>query len=231
MPAYQEILENRVEQIFEELDIKKPFKDNIKTFIEPLKLKDIDTYLHSLRVAILSVEIAKGLSKDLGITDLRPAAYGGYAHDVGKLAIPDETLKKKEDYTKQDMEKMKPHTIHSFNMIHGTFLLSSYLALEHHSDKAHDPYPSERERKKQEAKLPPGAKEAFEKCKPVVEIADVYDAMVTRDNQKYGGRMDPKDTKPIMLKIYPQYKELIQKLYNKRILGVDYNKTLGITNN
>ena len=84
--------------------------------------KDAYTHGHSLRVARMAVILgrASGMRRD----GLEPLLLSAILHDVGKIGIPDQILKKPERLTSEEFDIMKGH------VTAGARLLSHIPALE-----------------------------------------------------------------------------------------------------
>lgn len=86
--------------------------DTTKYLINQIKEKDIVTVVHSLNVGYYMKEFCKTLGYD-GQT-----CYTiGLLHDVGKLYIDDDILKKKTQLTSYDFKKMKRHIQYSAEIL------------------------------------------------------------------------------------------------------------------
>src|SRR5918998_221030 len=72
-----------------------------------LAAKDEYTEGHTRRVALLAVEVGE----ELGVppSRLRELAIGGLLHDIGKLSVPDEVLKKPAALDEDEFELVKRH--------------------------------------------------------------------------------------------------------------------------
>ncbi|MFD0847730.1 HD-GYP domain-containing protein [Sphingosinicella xenopeptidilytica] len=79
------------------------------TSILRLKSKDEYTYVHSVAVAALMINLGRevgGFDRD----SLRDAGVAGLLHDIGKMAMPAEVLGKPGDLTSAEYSIMKTHT-------------------------------------------------------------------------------------------------------------------------
>lgn len=78
--------------------------------------KDSYTFQHSVNVSEYAVLLAKeaGLKKD----EIRIVKEAGLLHDIGKIGIPEDILKKKGRLTEEEYEIMKTHVANSIKMIH-----------------------------------------------------------------------------------------------------------------
>lgn len=78
----------------------------ITAIVNSIDLKDPYSKGHSLRVAEYSVEIARRM----GITELENLYYVALLHDVGKIAVPDDILKRVGRLLPEEYQLMKQHT-------------------------------------------------------------------------------------------------------------------------
>jgi putative nucleotidyltransferase with HDIG domain len=140
----------------------------MKFLLNKLKEHDTYTYMHSLRVAELSLEIAKYL----GLNDLDQSTIhmGGLLHDIGKLEVEPFILNKPDKLTLEEWDLIKKHPIFGYQMLQtsGFDMGFSYIALFHHERCDGSGYPF-------------GLKEeAIPLIAQVVALADSFDAMVTQ---------------------------------------------------
>jgi putative nucleotidyltransferase with HDIG domain len=80
---------------------------HIRALLVALAEKDAYTEAHTRRVALRAVQVAD----ELGLTPerQRDLAIGGLLHDIGKLAIPDEILKKPGPLTDEEYRVVMGH--------------------------------------------------------------------------------------------------------------------------
>ncbi len=74
-----------------------------------LKRKDEYTALHSLRVCILALALGRQLS--LTEAQLNALGIGALLHDIGKMRVPDEILRKTDTLTAAEFEIIKRHVV------------------------------------------------------------------------------------------------------------------------
>jgi putative two-component system response regulator len=132
------------------------------------ELNDTDTGMHLLRVCSYSELIARGagLPGDAIVRIRRFASL----HDVGKVGLPDEVLKKPGPLTQAEFDVMKRHTIMGYEMLTlaRSDAMARNIALCHHEKFNGRGYPyglSGRD-------IPLEAR--------IVALADVFDALTTR---------------------------------------------------
>lgn len=123
------------------------------------------TYTHCMNVALISRILAEwlGMSKE----DIETATLCGLLHDIGKLAIPDNLIKKPSKLTEAEYRIVKTHTIEGYRILEkqNISIHIKNVALMHHERCDGSGYPFGLE----SSKIDPFAK--------IVGIADVYDAM------------------------------------------------------
>lgn len=137
-------------------------------WLSMIKNKDEYTAEHSLNVALLSMVLgrAEGLSEDA----LEHLGICAMLHDVGKVKIPDDILKKEGHLEANEFEVMKMHTVHGKKLLlsqKGVPDAASDIALLHHEKVDGSGYP----RGLNAEKIPYLVK--------IVAIADSYDAITS----------------------------------------------------
>jgi hypothetical protein len=144
-----------------------PYDQLLRAFGDALDLRDNETAGHSMRVVRYSREIATAMGWQEG--QLTQMARGAYAHDIGKIAIPDAILCKPGRLTVEELEVMRTHTWIGYNMLSGLPLLAQAadIVLAHHERWDGGGYP----RRLKGEEIPLGAR--------VFAVADTLDAMTT----------------------------------------------------
>lgn len=132
-----------------------------------LDARDTYTAGHSHRVSAYS----EALARDFGlpqrqIDDIR---VGALLHDIGKIGVPDEVLRKHERLTKEEFDLMKQHPTIGRKVLEQVVQFDKYLdAVElHHENLDGTGYP----RGLRGEQIPISAR--------IVKVADVYDALST----------------------------------------------------
>ena len=142
-------------------------------------MRDFDdlTYAHSMNVAMICNVFSRWLGLDEENVKLATAC--GMMHDIGKLKIPDEIIKKPGKLTDREYNLIKSHPVLGYNILKDQ-QISEHIklaALEHHEKCDGSGYPMNLTRDKIDG---------FAK---IVAIADVYDAMTA--NRVYREGMCP----------------------------------------
>jgi putative nucleotidyltransferase with HDIG domain len=81
---------------------------HVRALMVALAAKDEYTEGHTRRVALRAVQVGEELG--LGAQQLRRLAAGGLLHDIGKLQVPDEILKKPGPLSDEEYAVVKRHT-------------------------------------------------------------------------------------------------------------------------
>lgn len=123
------------------------------------------TFAHCMNVALISNILASWLN--FSQEDIDTATLSGLLHDIGKLAIPNQIIKKADKLTDEEYSIIQRHPVEGYNILRNQNI-SDHIknaALMHHEkcDGSGYPYGFTAE------KIDPFAK--------IVAIADVYDAM------------------------------------------------------
>ncbi len=147
--------------------IVRGYPEALRALVQAVEVKDAYTHGHSARTAELAVElgIAMGLSADR----LRTVARGGYLHDIGKIAIPDEILNKPGRLTDDERRVIETHPALGYEMAASASSLHEALdvILCHHERFDGTGYPAGIAGRE----IPLEAR--------VVAVADVWDALTT----------------------------------------------------
>jgi response regulator RpfG family c-di-GMP phosphodiesterase len=104
---YQERLEVRVKAQAERLETL--FLASIQSLADALELKDPYTRGHSVRVSQYGVAIARALG--LSPTLTAQIELGGHLHDVGKIGVREEVLRKAGPLTTEEYEHIMTHPV------------------------------------------------------------------------------------------------------------------------
>jgi len=132
-----------------------------------LDLKDLDTGVHSTRLAEWAVRVAEVLGLDKGYQhDVQVAAL---LHDIGKIGVPDSILQKKGPLTREEREQINKHPEYGWailRLIPG-FERASLFVLHHHERVDGQGYPAGL----QGEEIPLGSR--------IVSLVDAFDAMIS----------------------------------------------------
>jgi putative nucleotidyltransferase with HDIG domain len=82
---------------------------------DALDLKDSETEGHSKRVTAYTIALARAMG--IGPAQIKIIARGAFLHDIGKMAIPDEILRKPGKLSPEEQEVMREHCARGYHML------------------------------------------------------------------------------------------------------------------
>lgn len=211
-------LEEELDAMFAGLGTTGENRELINNYLRILKIKDQATYEHSVRVGLLSVKIARHMH-----LDPKALLFAGTLHDIGKILIMPETLKKTAGFNEQDMELIRKHPEYTYNLLRGIHEFSAEVALRHHRFQENG-YP----RRLPKSKIPFSANTQImiDFFARILSLADFYDAITSRVNDKFGDKrkLAPDEVKPIIIMKNQDQRYLIEDLYVNGIFGEQEEK-------
>lgn len=131
-----------------------------------------ETYYHSARVSLLSIDL--GISNDLE-DDIRILGYAGILHDIGKLEVPIEVLSKEGSLSPSERCIVSQHPRTGFNMMEDFNQDVRKIVVGHHEWKK-DPYPRKEHRDSEGKRI--------QMLTQIVAAADIFDALESRRSYK-----------------------------------------------
>ena len=144
--------------------LERGYLDTIRALASAIDAKDPYTRGHSERVATLSVEIGR----ELGLTGpaLLALEYAGVLHDIGKIGVPEQLLRKPARLTPEELTMVRSHAVVGAEIVEGiAFLRDAEPAIRHHHERWDG------------AGYPDGLKgEAIPLIARIVNAADTWDA-------------------------------------------------------
>ena len=145
---YQQSLEQMVRartdmlrQAMEELE--HSYDVTLEALGDALDLKDSETEGHSKRVTGYTIALARAMG--IAAAEIKVIARGAFLHDIGKMAIPDEILRKPGTLSPEEREVMRDHCMHGYHMLRKIPFLSAAaeIVFSHHEHYDGRGYPSE----------------------------------------------------------------------------------------
>jgi len=117
---YQQSLEQMVRARTEMLrhameDLEHSYDVTLEALGDALDLKDSETEGHSKRVTAYTIALARATG--ISPADIKVIARGAFLHDIGKMAIPDEILRKPGKLTPEEQEVMREHCARGYHML------------------------------------------------------------------------------------------------------------------
>jgi len=136
-------------------------------FNQLLDLKDLNTGVHSTRLAEWALRVARKL--EIPESDLYQVEVAALLHDVGKIGVPDAILKKAGALTEEERAIIKRHPEYSWSILRlfSDLQSASLYALHHHENVDGTGYPA-------------GLKGSdIPLVSRIVSVIDAYDAMIS----------------------------------------------------
>jgi putative two-component system response regulator len=150
--------------------LQKSYRDAIYMLGEASHFKDYNTGQHIWRMATYSRELAQAIGWPEEHCELIELAAP--MHDMGKIGIPDDILRKTEDLTLEEWSIMIEHTKIGYEILSKNqapvFKLAAEIALHHHEKWDGSGYPFGLKGKN----IPESAR--------IIAIADVFDALTRK---------------------------------------------------
>jgi len=152
-------------RLFQELE--NTYLSTVKALMSIVEAKDAYTKGHTERVADYAVALGKKM--ELGRKELRDLAFAAVLHDIGKLVVYENVLKKPGSLDDEEWRILKSHPVIGASIIENMeFLAGAVPFVRHH----HERYDGEGYPDGLRAEdIPLGAR--------IITVADSYDAMTT----------------------------------------------------
>jgi len=164
----EQLVEDRTAQLKGALEqLERSYDDTLEALGGALDLKDAETEGHCKRVTAFTIAIAKAMKVEP--TLLPQIARAAFLHDIGKMAIPDNILRKPGPLTEEEREVMRSHCEIGYNMVTRIPFLreAAEIVLSHQEYFDGTGYP----RGLRGEQIPLGAR--------IFAVADALDAMIS----------------------------------------------------
>jgi putative nucleotidyltransferase with HDIG domain len=170
--TYQSDLEQLVAERTRQLsialqDLEQSYDYTLEALGGALDAKDAETEGHCQRVTAFTITIAKAMGVDNSL--LRQIARGAFLHDIGKMGVPDQILRKPGPLTAEEREIMRRHCDIGFAVLERIPFLkeAAEIVLAHQEFFDGTGYP----RGLKGGQIPLGAR--------IFAVADTLDAMIS----------------------------------------------------
>ncbi len=112
----EEVVRARTEMLRQAMeDLEHSYDITLEALGDALDLKDSETEGHSKRVTAYTIALARAMG--ISPAEIKVIARGAFLHDIGKMAIPDEILRKPASLTPGEQEIMREHCTRGFNIL------------------------------------------------------------------------------------------------------------------
>ncbi len=204
-------MEKAIRRILAERGVEPQHRASIMAYLRILRARDIESYLHSIRVGLLAADIA--LECEIDGIDPKALLWAGLLHDIGKSLVDPRLFKKDIVFTDIERQAMEPHVEYGWRLLRGIHDYTANIIVRHHRFGSH-PYP---------AQLPPLPahlalkKNTIETSARLLALADYYDAIMRRKNEKFGKQLTPEEKREVYLRENADQTALILLLERKGV--------------
>jgi len=139
----EEQVESRTRQLKEALEIlRQTYHSTLVALGRALDSRDADSKRHSLRVTMYATCLAQRLGLDRA--SVQAIQQGTLLHDIGKIGVPDELLRKADRLNESEWQLMRKHPGIGYRILSGIKFLqgAALLVLHHHEQYDGSGYPS-----------------------------------------------------------------------------------------
>ncbi|MEV6976667.1 HD-GYP domain-containing protein [Kitasatospora sp. NPDC093806] len=146
----------------------------VQALVQAVEIKDAYTRGHSERVGKAAVLIAGQLGMES--ERLRTLRYAGVLHDVGKLGVATELLRRNGPLTEAERRAVEVHPVHGYELVRGiAFLGEAHSGILHHHERMDGRgYPSGL------------AGEQIPEFARIISVADAFDSMTSTRSYRRG---------------------------------------------
>ncbi|KUK15005.1 MAG: PAS domain S-box [Petrotoga mobilis] len=215
MEIFGRLIEIYMDLKFEEREAIEAYNYSLKKLSDVAERFDMETSEHMNRIGQISYEIARNLGLEESFAqEIKTYAY---YHDIGKILVPIEILRKKGSLNDSEWEVMKKHTEYGADIIGNAeiFKVARNIALYHQEryDGTGYPFGLKGENIPIEARI--------------VAVADVYDALRTERSYKKAysheesmkillegdNKTSPEQFDPEVLKVFVKIADKFKNMY------------------
>jgi len=119
----EQVVRARTEMLRQAMeDLEHSYDVTLEALGDALDLKDSETEGHSKRVTAYTIALARAMG--ISPAEIKVIARGAFLHDIGKMAIPDEILRKPGKLTPGEQELMREHCTRGYHMLRKIHFLS-----------------------------------------------------------------------------------------------------------
>lgn len=183
---------DRVKEIVEKIIEELLKNDDILINLAEIRSVDDYTFEHSINVCLFS--LISGIGLGYNTPRLKDLGAGALLHDIGKMRISEQILKKPSRLSVDEFEEIKKHTIYGYEILKkcpGVSMVSSFIAIGHHERFDGSGYPLQLKG------------ENIHQCARIVAVADVYDALTS--NRVYRKKLKPHEVVEYMVSTGAQH--------------------------
>ena len=114
--SLEQVVRARTEMLRQAMDdLEHSYDVTLEALGDALDLKDSETEGHSKRVTAYTIALARAMG--ISPAEIKVIARGAFLHDIGKMAIPDEILRKPGTLTPEEQDVMRDHCTRGYHML------------------------------------------------------------------------------------------------------------------
>jgi HD-GYP domain-containing protein (c-di-GMP phosphodiesterase class II) len=159
--------------------------DGVRRLIDPLRTQHRETYEHSLRVGLLSIDL--GHDNELHPPELLCLGCAGLLHDVEKARIPGDILSKNGTINSEETRIMEEHPRLAFReCLDMGWEVVAEIVVAHHEYRK-NPYPRKGIERRQDNRFTVDRRKnkvSVSMLAQIVAVVDMYDALSSRRSYK-----------------------------------------------
>jgi len=164
----EQVVQARTEMLRQAMeDLEHSYDITLEALGDALDLKDSETEGHSKRVTAYTIALARAMG--IRPSEIKIIARGAFLHDIGKMGIPDEILRKPGALTPEEQEVMREHCTRGYHILRKIPFLSeaAEIVFSHQEHFDGSGYPSQLHA----GEIPIGAR--------IFAVADTLDAITS----------------------------------------------------
>ena len=164
----EQVVQARTEMLRQAMaELEHSYDVTLEALGDALDLKDSETEGHSKRVTAYTIALARAMG--IKPAEIKVIARGAFLHDIGKMAIPDQILRKPGPLTREEQEVMREHCSRGYHILRKIPFLSdaSEIVYSHQEHFDGTGYPNGLKG----AEIPIGAR--------IFAVADTLDAITS----------------------------------------------------
>ncbi len=112
----EQVVRARTEMLHQAMEnLEHSYDVTLEALGDALDLKDSETEGHSRRVTAYTIALARAMG--IAPAEIKVIARGAFLHDIGKMAIPDEILRKPGKLSTEEQETMREHSTRGYDIL------------------------------------------------------------------------------------------------------------------
>jgi putative nucleotidyltransferase with HDIG domain len=114
--SLEQVVQARTELLRQAMDdLEHSYDITLEALGDALDLKDSETEGHSKRVTAYTIALARAMG--IKPAEIKVIARGAFLHDIGKMAIPDEILRKPGALSSEEQRIMREHCTQGYHIL------------------------------------------------------------------------------------------------------------------